>query len=415
MSSGLSSSAAKRAVVIVLEIISASLVCSAQLGPSRAASFFECVGNIPAPATILCTDAKTLGSSIGGPIALTATVTSPDLQRQMTADLFAQSAFGSLRLHNSATFNIEGSAGGAVALTNAGFQDVIIIDFPPFRGQQGFLIIDYELNGTIASQGAAGAAVSVHAIVSNVDGSNMQDNRVWYTSSVSGIFRIPQVFRFIYGQPFVLGFALLSENGTVFPGRLEFRPTVGQGTGTLDFSNTLVIVGLGVLDSTGSILSGPPTFTSASGTEYSLDGVLRPFERFSARASLEPNEGEFDIKGRFMLGAGSNGIDPANEGVTLQVGTFSATIPAGAFRLDKHGRFRFEGLVNGAALQISIRRLDENEFRFSAQGRGVSVARTKDPVILRLIVGNDGGTTLSGEDDDCAIDSAECLFQTLPH
>jgi hypothetical protein len=56
---------------------------------------------------------------------------------------------------------------------------------------------------------------------------------------------------------------------------------------------------------------------------------LVPFA--SSFAKLEITAGPppgFDLKESFTLGANSNGINPVTENVTLQIGTFSVTIPA---------------------------------------------------------------------------------------
>jgi hypothetical protein len=63
-------------------------------------------------------------------------------------------------------------------------------------------------------------------------------------------------------------------------------------------------------------------------------------------AKLEISRKGFDLNESFTLGAHSNGIDPAAEDVTLQIGTFSVTIPAGSFEKKPNGRFDFKGGIN---------------------------------------------------------------------
>jgi hypothetical protein len=60
----------------------------------------------------------------------------------------------------------------------------------------------------------------------------------------------------------------------------------------------------------------------------------------------------FDLNESFTLGANSNGINPVTENVTLQIGTFSVTIPAGSFKLNPNRRFAFQGLINGSGLSF---------------------------------------------------------------
>ena len=67
-------------------------------------------------------------------------------------------------------------------------------------------------------------------------------------------------------------------------------------------------------------------------------GKCKPqaFATFTARAELklgpQAEDDSFKLKGYFKLAASSNGIDPIAEDVTVQLGTFSKTIPAGSFQ-----------------------------------------------------------------------------------
>ena len=123
-----------------------------------------------------------------------------------------------------------------------------------------------------------------------------------------------------------------------------------------------------------------------------------PFAAFNAELEIERDE--FEVKGSFTLGAGSNGIHPPAEDVTLKIGTFSITIPAGSFREDKKGRFKFEGTINGVALEFAIRPLGGNSFEFQAQGEGADFTGTMNPVTVNLTIGDDSGsTTVNAEFD----------------
>ena len=132
--------------------------------------------------------------------------------------------------------------------------------------------------------------------------------------------------------------------------------------------------------------------------------AIEPFAAFHARVEIEHErqEREFELKATFTLGAGSNGIHPDTEVVTLEVGTFSATIPAGSFRRHGHGTFKFEGLAGGARLEVRIQARGGNRFEFKAEGKGAQVG-TANPVTVRLAVGDDAGSTLArvkADDDD---------------
>jgi len=128
-----------------------------------------------------------------------------------------------------------------------------------------------------------------------------------------------------------------------------------------------------------------------------------PFAAFHARVEIEHerHEREFEVKGTFTLGAGSDGIHPLTEDVTLEVGAFAATIPKGSFRRHGHGPFKFEGVAGDARLEVKIRARGGNRFEIKAEGKGAQVG-TATPVTVRLAVGDDAGSTLARvkADDD---------------
>ena len=82
-----------------------------------------------------------------------------------------------------------------------------------------------------------------------------------------------------------------------------------------------------------------------------------PFSAFSAKLEIackKPNSDSFDLNASFTLGTASNRIDPPTEPVTLTVGTFTRTIPAGSFQAHGSGSFTFEGVIKGVSLQLRI-------------------------------------------------------------
>src|SRR5438128_982013 len=134
-----------------------------------------------------------------------------------------------------------------------------------------------------------------------------------------------------------------------------------------------------------------------------FEPAIEPFAAFHARVEIEHerHKREFEVKGTFTLGAGSDGIHPNTEVVTFQVGTFSATIPAGSFRRHGHGTFKFEGVAGGARLEVKIQARGGNRFEFKAEGKGAQVG-TATPVTVRLAIGDDAGSTVARvkADDD---------------
>lgn len=101
---------------------------------------------------------------------------------------------------------------------------------------------------------------------------------------------------------------------------------------------------------------------------------------------------EFDVRATFTLGPGSDGVQLLSEPVTLELGTFSTTIPAGSFHDDKRGGFTFQGTLDGVRLDVSLRQRRQGGFDLRAAGGDVDLTGTTDPVPVTLVIGDDGGT-----------------------
>jgi hypothetical protein len=118
---------------------------------------------------------------------------------------------------------------------------------------------------------------------------------------------------------------------------------------------------------------------------------LVPFA--SSFAKLEISKKGFDLNESFTLGKNSNGINPVTENVTLQIGTFSVTIPAGSFKQKPNGRFDFKGVINEMKLKVQIVPLGNNIFTFDADGKDVDLTGLTNPVTVVLTIGIDSGST----------------------
>jgi hypothetical protein len=105
----------------------------------------------------------------------------------------------------------------------------------------------------------------------------------------------------------------------------------------------------------------------------------------------------FDLNATFTLGAGSNGINPLTEAVTLRVGTYTVTIPAGSFhqltRGSKAGGYVFEGAIGGVTLEAQIVPLGNNSFQFKAEAQPVDLTALSNPVTVTITIGDDAGTS----------------------
>ena len=181
----------------------------------------------------------------------------------------------------------------------------------------------------------------------------------------------------------------------VISGQVDITFVAADGTPsttTLNTGNTLTF------DPTTFTFTAPSSnATSAviliNGTEFSMNPgetiTIAQFEEFNP--SVEIWEEEFQTEGSFTLKATSNGIDPLNEDVILEVGTFTTTIPAGSFVLD-NGEYVFEGVIAAVALEMSISALGGNEFNFTMIGEGADFTGTFNPVTVYLRIRDDAGT-----------------------
>lgn len=122
-----------------------------------------------------------------------------------------------------------------------------------------------------------------------------------------------------------------------------------------------------------------------------------PFSSFRARAEIAlgvaPDGDCFDLWALFVLGEGSDGIDPIAETVTLFVESGKWTMPRGSFFKDDQGRYRAEALIAETLLEMMIRPLGENEFELRASAARAELVRPENPLAVRLMIGDDGGKT----------------------
>ena len=144
-------------------------------------------------------------------------------------------------------------------------------------------------------------------------------------------------------------------------------------------------------------------------TELSISIALNaePFTYFAPQAvmNLGPKAADdsFEMTGIFVLGAKSDGIDPMNEDVTVKLGAFFITIPAGSFRQAGRGTYRFDGTVNEVALRVLI---SSQQYRgngqrqgskkpqhwwFSAYAKHANLDNSVVPVKAQITIGNDQG------------------------
>lgn len=132
---------------------------------------------------------------------------------------------------------------------------------------------------------------------------------------------------------------------------------------------------------------------------FNENPVGQEFATFNARTELtlgrKPNDDSYRLSGFLSLAPGSDGIDPLTEAVTLKVGSFAATLPAGAFVLDGD-TYKYNGSVGRSYLIVRVSPLTEpSAYSFrSILVHGDLAATTMKPQV-QLAIGDDrGGVTL---------------------
>jgi YVTN family beta-propeller protein len=120
-----------------------------------------------------------------------------------------------------------------------------------------------------------------------------------------------------------------------------------------------------------------------------------PFLAFNAKLEIDlehkPNKDHFELLSSFTLGSASNGTNPVTEAITLQIGTFTTTIPAGSFK-EIGGIFVFHGVIGGARLEALIAPTGSSRYALVAAAQDANLTGTVNPVPVTLTIGDDCGT-----------------------
>lgn len=136
----------------------------------------------------------------------------------------------------------------------------------------------------------------------------------------------------------------------------------------------------------GTVLIGQ----SQPGGSFTLDcpsGALTAKVKIDKRRRT--SDDTFEMQGTFILAPASDGIDPLTEDLTLELGSFSTTIPAGSFAKANNGRFKFSGVIRGLTLDMEIRPLKGGGFDLRANGANADLDELVNPLPVKLTIGTD--------------------------
>lgn len=230
--------------------------------------------------------------SIAGPINGAGYVSVSDV-----TDTFGDTAFTYFAQANASFGKLQAGASGSYVLSSTSTRDAFafayVTDQLTLTGGSGSGTLDISLllDGVLQGTGGGGGAMFA-GVIWGQDPNPLEDDTgvnqfQLYQYATSGAHAgplpsDPLVFSptFEWDKPFYLTMMLAVGAGTPLTSLLDcnggdacLTPTIGTGSGTADFYNTLLLSGLVPKDANGDpVLSA--RFASGSGATYSLDGIV---------------------------------------------------------------------------------------------------------------------------------------------
>ncbi len=131
-----------------------------------------------------------------------------------------------------------------------------------------------------------------------------------------------------------------------------------------------------------------------------------PFLGFNAVLNIAfgtvPNTDAFTLGTGFTLSSTAPVINPLTQPITLQIGTFAVTIPAGSFYETGKGIYSFEGVINGVTMKAVIKSTGTLRYNFQLGAQLASLTGTQNAVYVTLAIGggsynnsNSGATSVT--------------------
>ena len=227
------------------------------------------------------------GNSIGGNLGSGNFETEGATALDLTGSDFTVSAatlpeYGALHARASISFDLS-SPGERDVFGASGWTDQLTISSPGLNGSSGLLNVSFLLDGSLATSGVGFAGVVAGIAWSNtpIDLNNSVANVLHlYTSIPLTGQLVAASIPFTFGTPVYFGSFLFAGAGTLTACPscdllVQGIAMTGQGSGSADFYNTLVLTGLHPSDANGNPVSDA-RFSSASGTAYTLNRVTVP-------------------------------------------------------------------------------------------------------------------------------------------
>jgi len=206
------------------------------------------------------------------------------------------------------------------------------------------------------------------------------------------------------------GSAGVLPGAPTFPGQPVYPASMFTSTGavaTYDLASDVTVTGFPVscvdfatpaqcaaaiplATSAGDLLLN--VFSAGNGVFFAQTHPASPFSSFDVEGAVGGRPPDrFSLEGSFTLGTGSDGIDPLTQPVTISVGAYTATIPAGSFQ-SRRGGFAFSGPVGDASLKVRLTPHGAGTYVFAIEARGAALGSLVNPVTIGLSIGDDLGS-----------------------
>lgn len=146
---------------------------------------------------------------------------------------------------------------------------------------------------------------------------------------------------------------------------------------------------------TNTIVATVPVGSSPIGVATAIVNMETPFAAFTID-NLNISPLGFHEQGDFTLNANCQGVDLAHQPVTLTIGSFSLTIPAGSFRqVGGSHHFVLNATINGLQVDFNLKANhgSSTDFSYVVNVNGVDLTSQPNPVTVGLTIGHNTGTT----------------------
>ena len=141
-------------------------------------------------------------------------------------------------------------------------------------------------------------------------------------------------------------------------------------------------------------VDGTSSWTSGGGGDVGVVTLETPAEGNilveSAEVKLVTEGHKFKVSGQFVFGPSHDGLNLPGEDVTVVIGDFAETIPAGSFVIDPRDATGHKYRGQGEGIK-SMRINEDGSFHVEGKEVDLSGINSVDPAPVRLLIGNDLG------------------------